>query len=65
MAVAGGDAVSSFAKPMLFGIIIGTSSSIFIASPILYFLGVWREQKGLKQLRPSAEEVRESLALMP
>ena len=65
MAVAGGDAVSSFAKPMLFGIIVGTSSSIFIASPILYFLGVWREQKGLKQLRPSAEEVRESLALMP
>tara|TARA_R110002167_G_scaffold238830_4_gene443963 strand:- start:612 stop:1658 length:1047 start_codon:yes stop_codon:yes gene_type:complete len=65
MAVAGGDAVSSFAKPMLFGIIVGTSSSIFIASPILYFLGVWREQKGLKQLRPSAEELQESLALIP
>jgi SecD/SecF fusion protein len=65
MAIAGGDAVSSFAKPMLFGIIVGTSSSIFIASPILYFLGEWRERKGLKQLRPSAEEIRASLAHIP
>ena len=65
MAVAGGEAVSSFAKPMLFGIIIGTSSSIFIASPILYFLGIGRERKGLKQLRPSAEDVRQSLAHIP
>lgn len=65
MAVAGGEAVSSFAKPMIFGIIVGTSSSIFIASPILYYLGLWRERKGLKQLRPTNDEIRESLALIP
>ena len=65
MAVAGGEAVSSFAKPMIFGIIVGTSSSIFIASPILYYLGIWRERKGLKQLRPTEEEVKASLALIP
>ena len=39
MAVAGGSAVSSFALPMLFGIVICASSSVFIAAPILLFLG--------------------------
>ena len=65
MGLAGGASVASFALPMLFGIVIGTSSSIFIASPILYYLGKRREKKGLKQLRPTAEEVRESLAHIP
>ena len=39
MAIAGGSAVSSFAIPMLFGIVICASSSVFIAAPILLFLG--------------------------
>jgi SecD/SecF fusion protein len=39
MALAGGSAVSSFAIPMLFGIVICASSSVFIAAPILLFLG--------------------------
>jgi SecD/SecF fusion protein len=39
MALFGGAAVSSFALPLLFGIVVGTSSSIFIASPILLYLG--------------------------
>lgn len=38
MAVAGGAAVASFALPMLFGIVLGTSSSIFIAAPIVLLL---------------------------
>jgi SecD/SecF fusion protein len=38
MALAG-SAVSSFAIPMLFGIVICASSSVFIAAPILLFLG--------------------------
>ncbi|HWL27515.1 MAG TPA: protein translocase subunit SecD [Burkholderiaceae bacterium] len=42
MAVAGGSAVSSFAIPMLFGIVIAASSSIFIAAPILLFFGEGR-----------------------
>jgi SecD/SecF fusion protein len=42
MALAGGSAVSSFAIPMLFGIVICASSSVFIAAPILLFLGEGR-----------------------
>jgi SecD/SecF fusion protein len=42
MAIWGGSAVSSFAVPMVFGIIVAGSSSIFIAAPILMFLGDWR-----------------------
>jgi SecD/SecF fusion protein len=47
MAIWGGSAVHNFALPMLFGIFIATSSSIFIAAPILLFLGDWskRHQK--------------------
>jgi SecD/SecF fusion protein len=65
MGIAGGSAVASFALPMLFGIVIGTSSSVFIAAPILYFLGQRRSRKGLSQLRPSAEEMQRRLAEMP
>jgi SecD/SecF fusion protein len=65
MGIAGGSAVASFALPMLFGIVIGTSSSVFIAAPILYFLGQRRKQKGLPQLRPTAEEMQRRLAEIP
>jgi SecD/SecF fusion protein len=65
MAVAGGDAVASFALPMLFGIVVGTSSSIFIAAPIVLLLGERRLRKGLSQLRPDAEQLRRELEEMP
>jgi preprotein translocase subunit SecF len=39
LAIIGGEAIRSFALTIIFGIIVGTSSSIFIASPILLFLG--------------------------
>ncbi|WP_237133923.1 protein translocase subunit SecD [Pseudohongiella sp. O18] len=52
MAVAGGSAVASFAVPMLFGIVVSTSSSIFIAAPIVLLLGRRRQRLGLPQLRP-------------
>jgi SecD/SecF fusion protein len=65
MGIAGGSAVSSFALPMLFGIVIGTSSSVFIAAPILYFLSQRRSQKGLALLRPTTEQMREKLAQIP
>jgi SecD/SecF fusion protein len=38
MALAGGSAVDNFAVAMVFGIVVGASSSIFIAAPILLFL---------------------------
>jgi preprotein translocase subunit SecD/preprotein translocase subunit SecF len=42
LALFGGESISGFAWVMLFGIAIGTSSSIFIAAPILLFLGEHR-----------------------
>jgi preprotein translocase SecF subunit len=39
LALFGGQSISGFAWVMLFGIVVGTSSSIFIAAPILLFLG--------------------------
>ncbi|MGO4439382.1 protein translocase subunit SecD [Rhizobium sp. RAF56] len=44
MAIWGGSAVSSFAIPMVFGILVAGASSIFIAAPILLFLGDWRQR---------------------
>jgi SecD/SecF fusion protein len=42
MAIWGGSAVESFAVPMVFGIAVAALSSVFIAAPILLFLGDWR-----------------------
>jgi SecD/SecF fusion protein len=50
MAVWGGPAVASFAVPMTFGIVVAASSSVFIAAPILLFLGDWRARR--KPLTP-------------
>ncbi|WP_282145418.1 protein translocase subunit SecD [Alteromonas stellipolaris] len=65
MALVGGDAVSSFAVPMVFAVVIGTSSTLFITSSLLHMLGKRREQRGKAQLRPTAEEVKASLAHIP
>ncbi|WP_245191059.1 protein translocase subunit SecF [Jannaschia formosa] len=48
MAVWGGAAVQSFAIPMVFGIVVAASSSIFIAAPILLFLGDWRHRNAAR-----------------
>jgi preprotein translocase subunit SecF len=42
LALFGGQSISGFSWVMLFGIVVGTSSSIFIAAPILLFLGEHR-----------------------
>ena len=39
LAVIGGGSIRDFAITIIFGIIVGTSSSIFIAAPILLYLG--------------------------
>jgi SecD/SecF fusion protein len=54
MAIWGGNAVQSFAIPMVFGIVIAASSSVFIAAPILLFLGDWRQRR--KHARGLQEE---------
>lgn len=65
MALFGGDAVESFALPMTFAVIVGTSSTLFITSAILYWLGKRRERQGKAQLKPTPEEIKASLAHMP
>ncbi|MCO4054431.1 MAG: protein translocase subunit SecF [Bosea sp.] len=40
MAIFGGEVLRSFSLAMLFGIVIGTYSSIFIAAPVLIYLGL-------------------------
>jgi len=54
LALIGGEAIRSFALTIIFGIIVGTSSSIFIASPILLFLGQKRLRPGITQAPPPA-----------
>jgi preprotein translocase subunit SecF len=40
LSIFGGEGIRSFCLSMLFGVVIGTYSSIFIAAPILIYLGV-------------------------
>ncbi len=41
MAIWGGEVVRSFAWPMIFGVVVATTSSIYIGGPILLFLSRW------------------------
>jgi preprotein translocase subunit SecD/preprotein translocase subunit SecF len=57
LALFGGASISGFAWVMLFGIVVGTSSSIFIAAPILLYLGehrLRRDTTAPKQPAPAA-----------
>lgn len=40
LAIFGGEVLKSFAYAMLFGLVIGTYSSVFIAAPVLIYLGL-------------------------
>ncbi|MGL5113862.1 MAG: protein translocase subunit SecF, partial [Beijerinckiaceae bacterium] len=40
LSIFGGAAIEGFAWAMLFGIVVGTYSSIFVAAPILIYLGL-------------------------
>lgn len=55
LALFGGASISGFAWVMLFGIIVGTSSSIFIAAPILLFLGETRLRRDSSAVRRGAK----------
>jgi preprotein translocase subunit SecD/preprotein translocase subunit SecF len=52
LALFGGESISGFAWVMLFGIVVGTSSSIFIAAPILLFLGEHRLRRETAAVAP-------------
>jgi SecD/SecF fusion protein len=57
MAIWGGSAVESFAIPMVFGIAVAALSSVFIAAPILLFLGDWRTRHKQQQAQAGVEDV--------
>lgn len=46
LALFGGSTLTGFASVMLFGIVVGTSSSIFIAAPLLLLMGQKRLRRG-------------------
>jgi len=54
----GGEVIRNFSFAMLFGIIIGTYSSIFIAAPLLGYLGVKRETVGAALRAKQTESVK-------
>ncbi len=59
LALFGGESISGFAWVMLFGIVVGTSSSIFIAAPILLFLGEHRLRRDAAAPVPKAQATQE------
>ncbi|WP_043834812.1 protein translocase subunit SecF [Muricoccus aerilatus] len=54
LALFGGETLAGFAWVMLFGIVVSASSSIFIAAPILLFLGENRLRRGTEAVAKAA-----------
>jgi preprotein translocase subunit SecF len=54
--VLGGEVIRNFTFAMMFGVVIGTYSSIFIAAPLLAFLGVKRDWSGITRGAPAAAQ---------
>jgi preprotein translocase subunit SecF len=57
----GGSAVEAFALALVFGVVIGTFSSIYVASPVALILGVSRAD--LLSVKKEAEGRKEELSL--
>jgi preprotein translocase subunit SecF/SecD/SecF fusion protein len=54
--VFGGEVIRNFNLAMLLGVVIGTYSSIFIAAPLLGYLGVRRDWSGAALTKPPKSE---------
>jgi preprotein translocase subunit SecF len=56
----GGQVIASFSYAMMFGVVVGTYSSIFIAAPVLIYLGlkVGAEEKAAEPAQPEAKPAR-------
>jgi preprotein translocase subunit SecF len=52
----GGEVIRNFNLAMLLGVVIGTYSSIFIAAPLLGYLGVRRDWSGAPPAKPGTSE---------
>jgi preprotein translocase SecF subunit len=55
LAVFGGEALFAFSVSMIFGIVVGTYSSVYIAAPLLLLLGVRRGDEDAVMVGPAAE----------
>lgn len=53
----GGDSLKGMAESQMFGIVIGTASSIFVACPLLYLMGTTKEDL-MPKVRDDAELAR-------
>jgi preprotein translocase subunit SecF len=52
--ILGGEVIRNFTFAMMFGVVIGTYSSIFIVAPLILKLGVKRDWSGITQGAPAA-----------
>jgi preprotein translocase subunit SecF len=50
----GGEVIRGFTFAMLFGVIVGTYSSVFIAAPFLILIGVKRDWSGIEKAKTAA-----------
>jgi preprotein translocase subunit SecF len=60
LVIFGGEVIRSFTASMLFGVLIGTYSSIFIAAPVLIFLDPQLAgDKSVKKVEDDTDEAAE------
>ena len=52
----GGGAINDFALIMLLGILIGTYSSVFVATPVMILVHQWQQKKAAEQKALAAKE---------
>jgi len=64
LAIFGGSVIESFSFAMLFGVIVGTYSSIFIAAPVLIYLGL-RTGDAREEAEDTAPKAKASAAKGP
>ena len=50
----GGEVIRGFINALLFGIVIGTYSSVFVASPVLLLMNITRDPEGQSQSEQKA-----------
>jgi preprotein translocase subunit SecF len=58
----GGEVIRGFTFAMLFGVLVGTYSSVFIAAPFLILIGVKRDWSGLDKAKPAQRPGRATAA---
>jgi len=56
----GGEVIRGFTFAMLFGVLVGTYSSVFIAAPFLILIGVKRDWSGLEKAKAGAAGAKQA-----